>query len=408
MSRVIFSFIESLIFFKSFANISSYTNRADYLMVNDEAGIPQNVNIPFTANNNEEGNHKFQLWHEQLVDVNEDGVFDNDAQEIVQKVGPYFGIPFTFVVNATVDIPDYALDLDPVRVKNNIVDVFGEIAGKVGEGGIYTVDVSDLAKYYYVVNKSGVRDLKAVNAKDNVTVKFDLISKSKDAEGNVETGFEFQNEPGVVTNTLAVDWTSSEPYILPMGDAVATWGTYNSTEIGVVATLYVNGFEITTKEITLVTKDPLVVSFANVDVTMNNTNGTNKTTTAYIFKNFKVTSSVEPKVPNLFDVSATTLDEIFAKSHADKTYGAEIHAEYMRVYYKDEAGNIVPWDKSKIILGTRANGEFDGSITIKGDDGNIQTPIYVDVRVKMSHKIHAAGGVCESTGDVTVTFNPAK
>ena len=80
----------------------------------------------------------------------------------------------------------------------------------------------------------------------------------------------------------------------------------------------------------------------------------------------------------------------------------------MRVYYKDEAGNIVPWDKSKIILGTRANGEFDGSITIKGDDGNIQTPIYVDVRVKMSHKIHAAGGVCESTGDVTVTFIPAK
>ena len=395
-------------FVEAFANTSSYTNRADYLMVNDEAGIPQNVNIPFTANNNEEGNHKFQLWHEQLVDVNEDGVFDNDAQEIVQKVGPYFGIPFTFVVNATVDIPDYALDLDPVRVKNNIVNVFGEIAGKVGEGGIYTVDVSDLAKYYYVVNKSGVRDLKAVNAKDNVTVKFDLISKSKDAEGNVETGFEFQNEPGVVTNTLAVDWTSSEPYILPMGDAVATWGTYNSTEIGVVATLYVNGFEITTKEITLVTKDPLVVSFANVDVTINNTNGTNNTTTAYIFKNFKVTSSVEPKVPNLFDVNATTLDKIFAKSFADKTYGAEIHAEYMRVYYKDEAGNIVPWDKSKIILGKRANGEFDGSITIKGDDGNIQTPIYVDVRVKMSHKIHAAGGVCESTGDVTVTFNPAK
>ena len=395
-------------FVEAFANTSSYTNRGDYLMVNDEAGIPQNVNIPFTANNNEDGEHKFQLWHEQLVDVNEDGVFDNDAQEIVQKVGPYFGIPFTFVVNATVDIPDYALDLDPVRVKNNIVDVFGEIVGKVGAGGVYTVDVSDLAKYYYVVNKTGVRELKAVNADDNVTVKFDLISKSKDAEGNDETGFEFQGEPGVITNTLTVDWTSSEPYILPMGDAVATWGTYNSTEIGVAATLYVNGFKITTKDITLVTKDPLVVSFANVDVTMNNTNGTNKTTTAYIFKNFKVTSSVEPSVKNLFDVSAKTLDDIFAKSYADDTYGAEIHAEYMRVYYKDEAGNIVPWDKSKITLGKRTNGEFDGSITINADDGNIQTPIYVDVRVKMTHKIHAAGGVCESEGDVTVTFNPAK
>ena len=377
-------------------------------MVNDEAGIPQNVNIPFTANNNEEGNHKFQLWHEQLVDVNEDGVFDNDAQEIVQKVGPYFGIPFTFVVNATVDIPDYALDLDPVRVQNDIVNVYGELEEMSGKT-VYTVSDSDLAKYFYVVNKTGVRELKAVNADDNVTVKFDLISKSKDAEGNDEMGFEFKGEPDVITNTLAVDWTSSEPYILPMGDAVATWGTYNSTEVGVVATLYVNGFKITTKEITLVTKDPLDITFENVDFTINNQNGTINTTTAYIYKNFKLTSIVEDK-PNLFDVSATSLDKIFDLHNADETYGAEIHAYFLKVYYKDEAGNIVPWDMSKITLGNfdKTTGEFDGTITINADDGNIQTPIYVDVRVKMSHRIHAVSGECESEGDVTVTFNPAK
>ena len=396
-------------FVEAFDNISSYTNRGDYLMVNGEAGISQNVNIPFTANNNEDGEHKFQLWHEQLVDVNENGVFDNDAQEIVQKVGPYFGIPFTFVVNATVDIPDYALDLDPVRVQNNIVDVYGELEEISGKT-VYTVSDSDLAKYFYVVNKTGVRELKAVNADDNVTVKFDLISKSKDAKGNDEMGFEFKGEPDVITNTLAVDWTSSEPYILPMGDAVATWGTYNSTEVGVVATLYVNGFKITTKEITLVTKDPLDITFENVDFTINNQNGTINTTTAYIYKNFKLTSIVEKSIPNLFDVTAKSLDTIFDKHKANVTYGADIHAYFLKVYYKDEAGNPVPWDMSKITLGNfdKTTGEFDGTITINADDGNIQTPIYVDVRVKMSHRIHAVSGECESEGDVTVTFNPAK
>jgi hypothetical protein len=88
---------------------------------------------------------------------------------------------------------------------------------------------------------------------------------------------------------------------------------------------------------------------------------------------------------------------------------------YNRVYYKvgdEEFG----WDESKIVLDkyTAANvvapyevGDLTGNVYIKADDGDIQTPIYVEFTVTMTHKIHdAAKTECETTGIVTVKFVP--
>ena len=379
----------------------------------DKVGHESNTNVPFTEFNNEAGEHMFKVSLGQLQ-ADENGLVDGTTQTITQNFVHCYGmIPFVFTVNGTVDLPDYALDLDPVRAPNGHVDVYGEIKGEVGNGGVYTVDVSDLAKYYYVVNKAGVKDLKKGNEGDVVTVKFDLVSM---AEG--ESGFEFEGEAGVVTNTLTVNFDKEEPYILPMGDAVATWGTYDHTHLGVVATLYVNGFKIGTKDIVLETKDPLDITFKDVNVTLSQKHGTNaEPTVAKIFSNFELTSTAEPNVENLFNTEAWTIAGIFKESQANVTYGAEIHAEFMRVYYINERGKAESWDKSKIQLGKvtadklaaapwLTEGEFDGTISISADDGNVQTPIYVDVLVKMNHRIHAEGGPCEKEGIVTVKFIP--
>ncbi|MBR5299880.1 MAG: hypothetical protein IKU36_06485, partial [Bacteroidales bacterium] len=379
----------------------------------DKVGHESNTNVPFTEFNNEAGEHMFKLSLGQLQ-ADENGLVDGTTQTITQNfVNCYGMIPFVFTVNGTVDLPEYALDLDPVRAPNGHVDVYGEIKGEVGNGGVYTVDVSDLAKYYYVVNKAGVKDLKKGNAGDVVTVKFDLVSM---AEG--ESGFEFEGEAGVVTNTLTVNFDKEEPYILPMGDAVATWGTYDHTHLGVVATLYVNGFKIGTKDIVLETKDPLDITFKDVNVTLSQKHGTNaEPTVAKIFSNFELTSTAEPNVENLFNTEAWTIAGIFKESQANVTYGAEIHAEFMRVYFINERGKAESWDKTKIQLGEvtadklaaapwLTEGEFDGTISISADDGNIQTPIYVDVLVKMKHRIHSNGGPCENEGIVTVKFVP--
>ena len=322
-------------------------------------------------------------------------------------------IPFTFTVNGTVDLPDYALDLDPVRVVNNIVDVYGEISPVTKQ---YTVDVSDLSKYYYVVNKEGTKSLVNVN-NDVVTVDFSL-SPMKGVE---ETGFNFNGVADQTEATLAVDFAKSEPYILPSTDeakAIVEWGTYPHTEVGVNAVLKVNGFPVVAKPITLVTKDPLDITFENVNVTLNQKNGTNaEPTVAKIYSNFTLTSAAEPNVENLFNTEAWTLAGLFKNSNANHTYGVEVKAEFLRVYFINERGKAQEWDQSKITLGKITadqaatyshvkEGDFDGTISIKADDGNVKTPIYVDVAVKMTHRIHADGGPCNTEGIVTVKFIP--
>ena len=400
-------------FFEAFAQTSSYGNMGAMPVVNGKTGIKQNVNIPFTANNNEAGEHKFQLWHEQLGLTPEQPYVDGTKHTILQSVKPYFMIPFTFTVNGTVDLPDYALDLDPVRVVNNIVDVYGEISPVTKQ---YTVDVSDLSKYYYVVNKEGTKSLVNVN-NDVVTVDFSL-SPMKGVE---ETGFNFNGVADQTEATLAVDFAKSEPYILPSTDeakAIVEWGTYPHTEVGVNAVLKVNGFPVVAKPITLVTKDPLDITFENVNVTLNQKNGTNaEPTVAKIYSNFTLTSAAEPNVENLFNTEAWTLAGLFKNSNANHTYGVEVKAEFLRVYFINERGKAEEWDQSKITLGKITadqaatyshvkEGDFDGTISIKADDGNVKTPIYVDVAVKMTHRIHADGGPCNTEGIVTVKFIP--
>ena len=397
-------------FFEAFAQTSSYGNMGAMPVVNGKTGIPQNVNIPFTANNNESGEHKFQLWHEQLGLTPEKPYVDGTQHTILQSVKPYFQIPFTFTVNGTVDLPDYALDLDPVRVLNRgnekIVNVYGEISKETNK---YTVDVSDLAKYYYVVNKEGTKSL--VNANnDVVTVDFTLSPMA----GAEETGYNFNAVADDTDYTLTVDWTKAEPYILPMSEAVVNWGTYPHTEVGVNAILNVNGFPIVAKPITLVTADPLEIALNDVTVEVTHLSGTNADPiVAKVYENFVLTSAVEEG--NLFNNNAKTIGGLWYYSKADNTYGVTMDLKFNRVYYKKN-NEKVGWDESKIVLEkyTAENvvapyevGDLTGNVWIKPDDGDIQVPIYVEFDVVMTHRIHdASKTTCETKGTVTVKFVP--
>ena len=397
-------------FFEAFAQTSSYGNMGAMPVVNGKTGIPQNVNIPFTANNNESGEHKFQLWHEQLGLTPEKPYVDGTQHTILQSVKPYFQIPFTFTVNGTVDLPDYALDLDPVRVLNRgnekIVNVYGEISKETNK---YTVDVSDLAKYYYVVNKEGTKSL--VNANnDVVTVDFTLSPMA----GAEETGYNFNAVADDTDYTLTVDWTKAEPYILPMSEAVVNWGTYPHTEVGVNAILNVNGFPIVAKPITLVTADPLEIALNDVTVEVTHLSGTNaEPIVAKVYQNFVLTSAVEEG--NLFNNNAKTIGGLWYYSKADNTYGVTMDLKFNRVYYKKN-NEKVGWDESKIVLEkyTAENvvapyevGDLTGNVWIRPDDGDIQVPIYVEFDVVMTHRIHdASKTTCETKGTVTVKFVP--
>lgn len=358
------------------------------------------------------GNGNVQLNVTENHDLTKVYLYNGDVEELLGKaqleddsvfaikhtITTWTGAKVVYNINAKADLPDYVLDVDPMRVKNGVVEVEGEI-----ENEVYSVNASDLAKYYYVFNEN-TREL--VAPKTNVPaleVKFELKGQDK-AEGYYINDKE----------TLPVLFENKG--LLEMGQAVVNWGSYPHTEIDVIATLYANGYPIDSKPITLVTEDPLKITFDNVNVNVEHKAGTShEPIVAKIYQNFNFTSSVEPEAGNLCNVEAWTLAGLFYKSHADKTYDIKVTAEKIQVYYIDDNNNEVTWDAGKVVLGefTDSNatetykvGDFDGNIYITPDDGKLTRPLYVRVGVNVSHRIHSAAPTCLSTGVITVTFNP--
>ena len=363
------------------------------------------------------GNGNVQLNVTENHDLTKVYLYNGDVEELLGKaqleddsvfaikhtITTWTGAKVVYNINAKADLPDYVLSTDPVRVKNDIVEVKGEIVNEE-----YTVDVADLAKYYYIFNE-GLETLEA--PKTNVPeleVEFTLAGQNK-AEGFYIKD-DIYNFPVKFENKGLLD----------MNTAVVNWGTYPYTEIVVNATLKANGYPIDSKAITLVTKDPLHILFEDVDVTVEHKAGTNdEPVVAKVYHNFNITSDVEPEAGNLCNIDAKTIAGLFWYSHADKTYGIEVETEVLQVYY-EENGVKKNWDREKYTIGYRVdeqgeyildkNGEkiFDGNIYINADDAGILVPIKAEVGVRVSHRIHAASPVCVNEGTITVTFNPAE
>ena len=338
---------------------------------------------------------KVYLFNNQIVDLLGKNILEDEAVFTIEHtVTSWNGVVLKYVINATTDLPDFTLATDPMYVENDIVEVRGELTG---DPKVYTVDVADLARYFYVYNE-GAESLVAPSANAPVLDVTFSLKGQKDA-----TGFSIKDNNYV----NPVDYAKKGQ--LELGKAVVNWGTYPYTEIVVNAVLNANGYPIASKDITLVTIDPLKILFKDVDVAVSHQAGTNaKPVIAKAYTNFTMTSVVEPTIENLCDVEASNVAGLFTTSKADTTYGLKVELELVDNPYYELNGVKKYWDADKYVVGYDADGNFDGTIYIGADDAGIKMPLKAKVGVKVTHKIHAASEECVNEGVITITFNPAK
>lgn len=349
-----------------------------------------NGNVQFNVVEDEDLTDVY-LFTSQIKDLLGDArLKDGDVFVIKHTVNTWCGAEVVYNITVTADLPDYVLDVDPVRVNaNDEVQVLGELEEVEGsEYPVYTVNLSDLAKYYYVYDA----DKKSLTATDNVALEVRFALEGQDGKD----GFTIDQD------VLNVPFEDNARGLLPLDQAIVGWGTYPYTEIGVTATLYANGFPIYDYPITLITEDPLVINFDNVDVPVTHNAG-DVDVVGKIYEKFNLTSKVQPKLGNLVDTKADSMLDVFNKSHADVTYGVVLDVDVVRVYYVGADGKDYNWDPGKYVIDEEA-----GTITIKADDGKITTPIFAEVGVTMDHKIHEASETCRTTGTILVTFTPAE
>lgn len=349
-----------------------------------------NGNVQFNVVEDEDLTDVY-LFTSQINDLLGDArLKDGDVFVIKHTVNTWCGAEVVYNITVTADLPDYVLDVDPVRVNaNDEVQVLGELEEVEGsEYPVYTVNLSDLAKYYYVYDA----DKKSLTATDNVALEVRFTLEGQDGKD----GFTIDQD------VLNVPFEDNARGLLPLDQAIVGWGTYPYTEIGVTATLYANGFPIYDYPITLITEDPLVINFDNVDVPVAHNAG-DVDVVGKIYEKFNLTSKVQPNLGNLVDTKADSMLDVFNKSHADVTYGVVLDVDVVRVYYVGADGKDYNWDPGKYVIDEEA-----GTITIKADDGKLTTPIYAEVGVTMDHKIHEASETCRTTGTILVTFTPAE
>ena len=349
-----------------------------------------NGNVQFNVVEDEDLTDVY-LFTSQINDLLGDArLKDGDVFVIKHTVNTWCGAEVVYNITVTADLPDYVLDVDPVRVNaNDEVQVLGELEEVEGsEYPVYTVNLSDLAKYYYVYDA----DKKSLTATDNVALEVRFTLEGQDGKD----GFTIDQD------VLNVPFEDNARGLLPLDQAIVGWGTYPYTEIGVTATLYANGFPIYDYPITLITEDPLVINFDNVDVPVAHNAG-DVDVVGKIYEKFNLTSKVQPNLGNLVDTKAESMLDVFNKSHADVTYGVVLDVDVVRVYYVGADGKDYNWDPGKYVIDEEA-----GTITIKADDGKLTTPIFAEVGVTMDHKIHEASETCRTTGTILVTFTPAE
>ena len=294
----------------------------------------------------------------------------------------WFGIPFTFNVDANINEPshkllysmgDYVVDVDNVKT----VYVDAEIEKTTG---VYTVNHADLGKYFGV-SKDGKND-------HNLTVTFEVKTPGAPDPKNYKTVdvFADANEDVdhlVLRKSRAVirDWTNG--------------GTFDGNKIEIEAILTVNGeFELDRKPLTLYVKDPLAFTVSSPVVEPRYTG-----VSATVYTNQYVSlKEIFGDKSELVDAKATSASGMLTNSDAFTKYGAAISVQLARVYY-------VVGDK-KVAYETSKYYFHDGRITLYADDAVLQTSIFAEVEYTLTHRLNEKS-VEECTKTVVVEFKPS-
>ncbi len=350
------------VFEAAFAEAAAVADeKPNYVTVNGEAGSYNNID--------------YLNGYVRFYNINK---LAEGTQNFVSAINKFwFGVPFTFKTPATLDVPtnllvysmgDYVVDVENVKtvyVDAKIVD------------DVYTVNKSDLAKYFAVS-----KDADNYNNLD-VTFEVKTIDAPKPATSTVEVSVD--PNPEVANLVLAkdkaviTDWTNN--------------GQFKANRIEVEAILTVNdAFELDRKPVVLVVKDPLQFAAATpVKVPRY----TGEPAVAYPFQGISVKSILEGE---LVDSTAKSLESLF-KSDVNKTYGLTLDHKLARVYY------VVGEEKIAYESSKYHYDETTGVVTLYADDAILNTSIFAEIEYSIAHRLNEKSAD-DCTKTVTVEFYP--
>jgi hypothetical protein len=320
------------------------------------------------------------------------------AQNFTSTINEFwFGVPFTFNVQATVDVPAYLLDYseaDYVVNHNGAKTVF--VDARIIDG-VYTVSKSDLGKYFTVTND--------VDNNNGLQVVFEIKTAGAPKTFNTTTGTPVENNEvelvydnaikkfALVKNqAVIVDWTNGE--------------NFYENQIILDAVLIANGaFELDRKPLVLYAKDPLTFTRGELGSEENPIRikrYTYDNAYAYPVQALSLVSRVEGE---LIAEDATKVSTMFGENDPETTYGATVSTEIKGVYTKvyDEAGNVT----GKVPYETGKTDYTDGVLTLWGDEAILNSSIFAEVEFKLSNHRFDEKTDAEHIITVHVEFYPA-
>ena len=304
----------------------------------------------------------------------------------------WFGPVYTVGVNFKFKMPEYSLKYVPDWVANSdsendgvvTLDGIEVMEGKYVAGETvfdYLVKTDDLSKYF------GINGMTADNAAD--AMKYLTVSYEINTEADAKLGIEnVPADPSGEYNVTDAKGTIS--------DCELEWGDFTARELDLTATLRYGGIVLGTKDLKLVTEDP-IDTFKGLDYKV--TRDSHKTYTVNLYDQIRVTSitgksmfyydeSVSPKVRKINEPFVDAYDIVF--KFAEKcsvTVGGVSTTLPAKFSYNPEDGTIVY--------------EADAAVQDK--------PVVATVTAQLTHKYGYKGLNNDThTATFTVTFNPAE
>lgn len=304
----------------------------------------------------------------------------------------WFGPEYTVGVNFEFEMPAYSLKYVPDWVANSdsendgvvTLDGIEEMEGKYVAGETvfdYLVKTDDLSKYF------GIKGMTADNAAD--AMNYLTVSYEINTEADAKLGIEnVPADPRGEYNVTDAKGTISECEL--------EWGDFTARELDLTATLKYGGIVLGTKDLKLVTEDP-IDTFKGLDYKV--TRDSHKTYTVNLYDQIRVTSitgksmfyydeSVSPKVRRINEPFVDAYDIVF--KFAEKcsvTVGGVSTTLPAKFSYNPEDGTIVY--------------EADAAVQDK--------PVVATVTAQLTHKYGYKGLNNDTrTATFTVTFNPAE
>lgn len=278
----------------------------------------------------------------------------DEPNVITFTANTFYGIPVNFTITGNVVIPEATLiySEDFVKYDEN------ELPYVVAEGEIandkYSIIKSDLAKYFNVATEN-VQD-------NNYTVVFETDNNYVSLER---------------PEAEVMDKGQSTYHYLTEGSYL-DWAEYTGLTVGVTATLYVNGYELDSRELRIETIDPLTLLAPSFEVERLYREDTN----VNVFGNLVLTSAEEPAKANILAISDdATLESAIA--YAKKVYGVELTVDLSApgVYYYDSNDQPISVASNKYSYDNTT-----GKLVIFGDDSVVEK-YYADFTVKMKSRI---------------------